>query len=51
VVLSASFGDQMRAAFQEDLAQSQPLTLEQWSHRGLTQRVQEITAGMWEYWL
>ena len=51
VVLSASFGDQMRAAFQADLAQSQALTLEQWSHRGLTQRVQEITAGMWEYWL
>ena len=51
VVLSASFGDQMRAAFQEDLKQSQPLTLEQWSHRGLTQRLQEVTAGMWEYWL
>jgi cardiolipin synthase len=51
VVLSASFGDQMRAAFQADLAQSQALTLEQWSRRGLKLRVQEITAGMWEYWL
>ena len=51
VVLSASFGDQMRAAFQADLAQSELLTLEKWSQRGLTQRVQEITAGMWEYWL
>jgi cardiolipin synthase len=51
VVLSASFGDQMRAAFQDDLKLSRPLTLEQWSHRGLTQRLQEITAGMWEYWL
>ncbi|MEO5689306.1 MAG: phospholipase D-like domain-containing protein [Burkholderiaceae bacterium] len=51
VVLSASFGDQMRAAFQADLAQSEPLTLEKWSDRGLKKRVQEITAGMWEYWL
>jgi cardiolipin synthase len=51
VVLSASFGDQMRAAFQNDIAQSQQLTLEKWSHRGLKQRIQEITAGMWEYWL
>jgi cardiolipin synthase len=51
VVLSASFGDQMRAAFQADLAQSQQLTMEKWSHRGLTARLQEITAGMWEYWL
>ena len=51
IVLSTSFGDQMRAAFQADLAQSEPVTLEKWSHRGLTQRLQEITAGMWEYWL
>jgi cardiolipin synthase len=51
IVLSASFGDQMRAAFQADLAQSEPLTLEKWSSRGLKDRLQEITAGMWEYWL
>ena len=51
IVLSASFGDQMRAAFQADLAQSEQLTMEKWSSRGLTQRLQEITAGMWEYWL
>ncbi len=51
IVLSASFGDQMRAAFQADLAQSQQLTLEKWSNRGLTARLQEISAGMWEYWL
>jgi cardiolipin synthase len=51
IVLSASFGDQMRAAFQADLAQSEPLTLEKWSNRGLKARIQEVTAGMWEYWL
>jgi len=50
-VLSASFGDQMKAAFQNDLAQSEALTLEQWHHRPMLQRVQEMTAGMWEYWL
>jgi len=51
IVLSQSFGDQMRAAFQADLAQSQQLTMEKWSNRGLWLRVQEISAGMWEYWL
>jgi cardiolipin synthase len=51
IVLSASFGDRMRAAFQADLAQSQQLTLEKWANRGLKARLQEITAGMWEYWL
>ena len=51
IVLSPAFGDQMRAAFQKDLAQSQQLTLEQWQHRGLMPRLQEWTARMWEYWL
>ena len=51
IVLSQSFGDQMRAAFQNDLAQSQQLTLDKWQSRGLIPRVQEWTAGMWEYWL
>ncbi len=51
IVLSASFGDQMRAAFQADLARSEQLTMEKWSNRGLWLRVQEMSAGMWEYWL
>ena len=51
VVLSQGFGDQMRAAFQADLAQSKPLTLDQWNSRGLKARLQEWAAGMWEYWL
>ncbi len=51
IVLSASFGDQMRAAFKNDLAQSEPLTLDRWNDRGFKARLQEWTAGMWEYWL
>jgi cardiolipin synthase A/B len=51
IVLSPAFGDQMRAAFQKDLTQSQQLTLDKWQHRGLWPRLQEWTAGMWEYWL
>ena len=51
IVLSPAFGDQMRAAFQADMAQSQQLTLEKWRDRGLIPRLQEWTAGMWEYWL
>ena len=37
--------------FQADLAQSEQLTMEKWSNRGLWLRVQEMSAGMWEYWL
>jgi cardiolipin synthase len=51
VVLSAAFGEQMKAAFQKDVEESTPVTLESWGRRPLIDRVQEITAGMWEYWL
>ncbi len=51
IVLSASFGDQMRNAFNTDLAQSEPLTLDKWRSRSVVDRLQEVTAGMWEYWL
>jgi cardiolipin synthase len=51
VVLSPEFGDQMQAAFAQDMAQSTPLTLEAWQQRPMLDHVQEIAAGMWEYWL
>jgi len=51
VVVSAPFGDQMKAAFERDLKESTPVTLESWGRRSLIDRVQEITASMWEYWL
>jgi len=51
IVLSASFGDRMKAAFEQDLKESAPVTLESWGRRPLIDRVQEITASMWEYWL
>jgi cardiolipin synthase len=51
IVLSPSFGDEMKAAFARDRAQSTPVTLEEWGRRPLIDRIQEISAGMWEYWL
>jgi cardiolipin synthase len=51
IVLGAAFGDQMRGAFEADVAQSDELTLEKWRDRPLMDRVKEVTAGMWEYWL
>ncbi|HEX7637112.1 MAG TPA: phospholipase D-like domain-containing protein [Burkholderiaceae bacterium] len=50
-VLGRDFGDRMREAFDADVAQSRPLTLEAWRHRSLLDRLQEMTAAMLEYWL
>jgi cardiolipin synthase len=51
VVLGTDFGAQMKAAFERDLAQSQPITLETWRQRGLGFRMKETLARIWEYWL
>ncbi|HMC17461.1 MAG TPA: phospholipase D-like domain-containing protein, partial [Albitalea sp.] len=51
VVLGADFGTQMKAAFERDLAESQPVELTQWRQRGLGFRMKEALARMWEYWL
>jgi len=51
VILGAEFGAKMRAAFERDLAVSQPITLEAWQRRPISTRAKEMFARLWEYWL
>jgi cardiolipin synthase len=51
VVLGVDFARQMRAAFERDLAASDPIVREQWARRGLSERVKQGLARMLEYWL
>jgi cardiolipin synthase A/B len=51
VILGQEFGAQMQTMFDADLAVSDPITLEKWKQRPLGNRVKEIAARMWEYWL
>lgn len=51
VVLGADFGRQVQAMFDKDLAASDEITLKQWKHRPLDQRLKEQFARAWEYWL
>jgi cardiolipin synthase A/B len=51
VVLGDAFGQRMRAAFDEDLAASRPITLEQWEQRSPAQRLKETFGRLWHYWL
>jgi len=51
VVLGKEFGAKMRAAFERDLAASEPVTLEAWQRRPVTTRAKEMFARLWEYWL
>ncbi len=51
VVLGSGFGDQMRAAFEADVAQSKVVTLERWRQRPLGDHVKEAFSRLWQYWL
>lgn len=51
VVLGLEFGSQLQAMFSADLALSTPITLAQWRRRPLDERLKELFARAWEYWL
>jgi cardiolipin synthase len=51
VVLGQEFGAQMHAMFDADLAASHTVTLQEWEQRPLGDRLKELTALAWQYWL
>lgn len=51
VVLGRGFARQVESMFQRDLAQSTPVTLEQWQRRPVSVRLKEWLARWWGYWL
>lgn len=50
-VLDPAFGQAMESAFNEDLRDSKPVTLEQWEHRPWMDRIREWMARLGEYWI
>jgi cardiolipin synthase len=51
VILGKEFAGKMEAMFQEDLAQSKRVTLQQWQQRPVTQCALEWLANRFSYWL
>ena len=51
VVIGAGFGEQVKAMFDKDLAESDEVTLEEWRRRSLGLRLKETFSRIWEYWL
>jgi cardiolipin synthase len=51
VVLGTEFGDRMRAAFADDVAHSEQITLEQWRQRSFDLYLKEWFSRLWQYWL
>jgi cardiolipin synthase len=51
VVIGEAFGNRMEAAFQEDIRNSIPVSREEWEKRPFTDRIKEMAARSFEYWL
>jgi cardiolipin synthase len=51
VVLGVSFGKDMEAMFQRDIAESVRIEPEAWRKRPFSVRMKEWAARVWEYWL
>jgi len=51
VVLGAAFGAQMRASFENDVANSEQIMLDKWRWRSIATRAKEAFARVWQYWL
>ena len=51
VVLGPEFAAQLDAAFEQDIAHSQAITLAQWEHRPLADRMRELVARTWAHML
>ncbi len=51
IVIGKDFADKVERLFQKDLAESNEITKERWSHRPLTDRVKETFARLFSHWL
>jgi cardiolipin synthase len=51
IVMGDTFGNEMERAFQEDMKDSNLITLEQWRHRPWANRMKEWAARFMNYWL
>ena len=48
IVIDPTFGQKMEVMFKDDVARSRPITREQWSGRGVVERVNELWARLLE---
>jgi cardiolipin synthase len=51
MVIDPAFGRDMESAFNEDLRDSKEVTLEQWHHRPISDRIKEWAARLGQYWM
>jgi cardiolipin synthase len=51
IILGTETASQVRALLQRDMANSLPITLQAWRRRPLEERMRELGARLWQYWM
>ena len=51
IVLGSETADQVEAVLQRDMRLSAPITLQAWRDRPLGERIDELEARVWQYWM
>jgi len=51
VILGHATASQVEALLRQDMAESRPITLAGWRQRSLRERLEEMKARFWEYWM
>jgi cardiolipin synthase len=51
IILGADTAAQVEALLRHDMSESRAVTLEGWAHRPLGERLNELEARVWQYWM
>ena len=51
IVLGADTASQVEALLRQDMAMSKPVALQAWEHRPFGERLDELKARLWQYWM
>ena len=51
IILGTDTGAQVEALLERDMANAAPVTLGEWERRPLRERVRELGARLWQYWM
>ena len=51
IVLGTETASQVQALLERDMANSVPITLQEWQRRPFDERVHELGARLWQYWM
>jgi cardiolipin synthase A/B len=51
IILGTTTASQVQSLLERDMANSVPITLQSWQRRPFEERMREVGARLWQYWM